>query len=249
MFHLGHQKLNLKIVYGKNDIMDWRKIEGLECLVKPGKEQGAAVVLLHGYGADAKDLAQLESYLRLSPEVTWYFPQGPLRLAMGPSMMGYAWFPLDEKALEAALAQGIHRDFSTLRPPGIDHAKTLLKKFYDKISAHHKHIVVGGFSQGAMLSTDFVLSEKKKPRALVILSGVLIDKAHWSQWVKSCEDLPFFMSHGTHDALLSHQGAEQLENLLCNAGAIGEMITFRGGHEIPPRVLTELKSFLQAATH
>ena len=227
--------------------LERKNIAGVQCIVKKGKPGGPAVCLFHGYGADANDLAPLSNYINLPSNVTWYFPQGPINLIVGSGMSGYAWFDIDVKAMELAMIEGRHRDLTTTRPPGLDKAKKYVTPLYEQIISDHDKAIIGGFSQGAMLSCEIVFTNKQKPKALVILSGALLDLKNWQVAVQSCEGLPYFQSHGINDALLSYKDAVKLDGLLQSAGALGHLNTFKGGHEIPVPVLNELKSFLLAA--
>ena len=224
--------------------METIKMGSVEGVIQRGKPGGPCVVLFHGYGADSSDLAPLSYYLNVSKDVTWIFPQGPLPLMMGAGMVGRAWFPIDEKAIEQAMSTGLHRDFSVLRPTGMDAAVSKAKEVYNYCLENHSKVAIGGFSQGAMVATDVVLGADIKPKALLVLSGTLVDKKNWKVKAASCQGLRFFQSHGKKDALLGFQAAQSLEKLFLESGMDGMLLEFNGGHEIPPQVLAELKSFL-----
>ena len=225
-----------------------QRIGSLECLHIPGDDGGPLVVVFHGYGADAWDLASLSQELNI-PGATWVFPNGHLEVPIGPGWMGRAWFNIDVQALEQAMATGTHRDLSDTRPPGVDKA---LEKSTELMQAlrpdEHSKVVVGGFSQGAMLTMETLLSSDFPVDAAVLLSGTLLDQANWKSKLRDRKPLPFFQSHGKQDPLLAFTAAQKLEQLLKEGGWQGSLRAFNGGHEIPYPVIQELKSFLNKVT-
>jgi len=76
-----------------------RVLGGLEVLEVPGDPQGATIILLHGYGADNRDLASLAKLCEIAPRPTWIFPNGPLTIRFSPFYSGKAWFPIDMTSL------------------------------------------------------------------------------------------------------------------------------------------------------
>jgi phospholipase/carboxylesterase len=104
--------------------------------------------------------------------------------------------------------------------------------------------VLGGFSQGSMVSTDVALRLEEAPAGLCILSGTLIGEPEWRRLAPSRAGLPVFQSHGTVDPLLPFASAEALRDLLAGAGLGVEFHAFDDGHTIPPEVLGALAEFL-----
>jgi phospholipase/carboxylesterase len=220
------------------------QIGSLKCFVIEGAPKGPCVVLFHGYGADASDLMPLADIIGLSKNVTWVFPNAPLEVIIAPGFYGRAWYPIDNKRLEKSVMEGQPLDMSTIQPPGLENANRLANTLYDELVKNYSKVVLGGFSQGAMLATDVTLSQKIKPKGLVIMSGSLICKDRWMKMVKSCEGLPFVQTHGKNDAILGYEFAENLFNLLSESGLNGEFVSFNGGHEIPPKSLERINKFL-----
>ena len=215
------------------------QIDSLDCLIIPGSQ--SCVVLFHGYGADAADLAPLGE--ALGGGHTWIFPNGIEKIS-SLEVAGRAWFQIDVQAFEESIAQGTHRDMSTYRPPCIENSYNKVRKFLDEVEAQYDEVVIGGFSQGAMLSTELALRATKKPRALILLSGTLLCKNQWTQWAPTCEGLKFFQSHGYYDPILSFDQAKTLFGMLINSGSVGEFHSFPGQHEIPPEIIKSLGQFL-----
>lgn len=222
------------------------QIAGLQTHYLPGQNSETAVVLFHGYGADYNDLLPLAEMMGLSSNVSWYFPNGLQEIIIGPGMSGRAWFQIDMNRIEQAMIRGQHFDLSTHRPQGLDRARDRVAQFYDEVVQRHKKVFIGGFSQGAMLSTEIALTNKRKPQGLILMSGALIDEKSWKALAPSCRGLRFIQSHGKNDVILGYEFAERLYDLLTEAGLEGEFITFSGGHEIPPKVIDKISSFLES---
>ena len=204
--------------------------------------------LFHGYGADAYDLQSLSDVIKSNREIHFLFPQGPLEVPIGPGWTGRAWWPIDIMALQQAQQSGNARDLTQNIPPELANLrkKTLesIEAFLKIENANWDQVILGGFSQGSMLATDLFLNAANTPKALVILSGALINKDQWKEKVSARANSPFFMSHGSGDMVLSLSGASQLESLLNNGGMKGSLFSFRGAHEIPMSAITKLNEFL-----
>ena len=118
-------------------------------------------------------------------------------------------------------------------------------------------LVVGGFSQGAMLATDALLTSPGAARALVVLSGSIVAEEAWRAGLAASGEggtsapppAPVFMSHGKGDPVLPFQIADDLRGLLQAAHHDVTWVPFAGGHEIPSLVLAQLRSFLARSAH
>jgi phospholipase/carboxylesterase len=208
-----------------------------------GEQAGPAVVLFHGYGADAADLAPLAVETRTKRRLRWLFPDAPLRLDFG----GRAWFPIDVAAIEAGQMSGKPVDWSGTEPSGLSAAREAASAFLGGLGLPWEDLILGGFSQGAILAADLALRAKRSPRGLVILSGNLVNDAQWRKLAPARAGLPFFQSHGITDPILGYQGARRLTSLLKEGGLEGELLSFEGGHSIPTEVLDSLAAYLDRA--
>jgi phospholipase/carboxylesterase len=106
--------------------------------------------------------------------------------------------------------------------------------------------VLGGFSQGAMLTTDVTLRLEEPPLGLGILSGSLISRPEWSERAPRRAGLLVFQSHGRQDPILPFDVAERLHRLLSDAGLKAEFLPFNGPHAIPMAALTALARWLES---
>lgn len=191
------------------------------------------------------DLAPLAGVIDPKGEYNWYFPNGSLDVPIGPGFFGKAWFNINIAEFDEAVRTGRHRDMSARRPKGLDEAFQLASTFLDSRKLSNAPLILGGFSQGAMLATEITLMMKETPKALVILSGALLDAKNWKSKMAAKKGMKFFASHGTNDPILSYEGAQDLVKALTESGWDGHLETFRGGHEIPQNVLQNLVYFLR----
>ena len=221
-------------------------------LDRQGSGEGPLVVLLHGFGASGDDLVALWRYLNVPDEVRFLFPAAPLLLNMGFGD-ARAWWMLDMERLTQARAQGQWDALSQEIPRGLPPARTqmldVLSLATETLSVPSQSLVLGGFSQGAMLSTDLVLHSDIPLAGLALLSGALIAKQDWLTRLPNRQGLPVFQSHGTNDPILAFSMAQQLREHIQTAGLPVSWVEFRGGHEIPLQVLQGLEAFLQSVLY
>ena len=212
-----------------------------------GGGKGPMVLLLHGFGAPGDDLVSLWKMIRVPDEVRFVFPVAPLSLN-GGFQGGRAWWMLDMERIGRDMASGRGRDVHAV-PHGLSEARESIVALLDDLEQHwhtpSDHIILGGFSQGAMLACDTVLRTDRPFGGLILLSGSLIAKDEWVPAMPKRTGLPVFQSHGTDDPLLSCDTAKKLRDTLVEQGLSVEWHEFRGGHEIPFGVLERLGLFLR----
>jgi phospholipase/carboxylesterase len=212
---------------------------------REGGGNGPVVVLMHGYGAPGTDLVPLWRALAVPKEVRFVFPEAPLELGFG----GRAWWPIDMVRLQERFTkEGAARLIDEV-PPGIDEARAAVLDLLDALkrdfAAHPDEIVIGGFSQGAMLATDTVLRTTRAFGGLAIMSGTLVSHSQWSPLMATRKGLPVLQSHGRADPVLPFAIAERLRDELTAAGVPVEFTPFNGGHGIPGPVLDGLARLIQ----
>ena len=218
-----------------------------------GGGRGPLVLLLHGFGAPGDDLVSLADDLTVPVGTRFVFPEGPLSLSFGPSD-ARAWWLIDMARIEADRAAGRVRDLSQDIPKGLAPARETILAFLKEVEhlfgTDPRKTILGGFSQGAMLSCDVMLHSDRLYAGLVQLSGNGLAQTLWGPLMPKRKGLPVFQSHGMQDELLPYVGAERLRDILIHAGLSVEWQSFRGGHEIPRSVLQRLGPFItKAVTH
>ena len=234
------------------------QIGGLRTRVTGGTDgkgggRGPLVLLLHGFGAPGDDLVSLADVLHVPAGTRFVFPEGPLSLSFGPKD-ARAWWLIDMGRIAADEAAGRARDLSQDIPKGLAPARetmlAFLKAVEQQFGADPRTTILGGFSQGAMLSCDLMLRTTQPYAGLIQLSGTLLATQEWAPLLQRRKNLPVFQSHGMRDEILPYVGAERLRDTLTHAGLLVEWHNFRGGHEIPRAILQRLGQFItKAVTH
>ena len=160
-------------------------------IIKPDENSKIknAIILLHGYGGDGKDISMLSlNWKRHLPNTIFICPNGHEKCSINPS--GYQWFDLTRDEPKYILEQSIK-------------AEKILNQFIDEIKdefdLENRKICLSGFSQGCMMSINLGLTSEKEYNCIVGFSGKIINQ----------EDLKSRKKVLT-DALLIHGDADQV---------------------------------------
>ncbi len=135
-------------------------------IIKPDNDNiKNAIILLHGYGGDGKDISTLSlNWKRHLPNTVFICPNGHESCTINPS--GFQWFDLSNDNPEYILEQ-------TLR------AERILNKFIDEIKERfnlkNNQICLSGFSQGCMMSINLGLTSEFEYNCIIGFSGKIID--------------------------------------------------------------------------
>jgi phospholipase/carboxylesterase len=220
---------------------------------REGGGDGPVLVLLHGFGAPGVDLVPLFRGLDVPREVRFVFPAAPLVLdSRAPEDLApRAWWLIDIAALQARVANGTAAELARETPPGIEPARaavsSLLSALEAELDAPIERVVLGGFSQGAMLACDVGLRAERSPAGLVLLSAAPISVPEWKALAPRRAGLPVLMSHGRSDPILPFAGGVFLRDLLTEAKLRVEWAEWNGGHGIPDGVVSRLGPFVTEA--
>jgi phospholipase/carboxylesterase len=224
------------------------ELGGLTTRVVGPQDAKTTAVLLHGFGAPGDDLVALADVIPGS--IRFVFPEAPIELG-GLYGDARAWWLLDLARLEDDLRRGVPRDRRDDVPDGLiparEHVNRLLDDVQSTFSVSDQQLVLGGFSQGAMLSLDVALHRRVPPAALILLSGTLLAQSVWQPRMNVLAGVPVLQSHGRSDMLLPFAIAELLRDQLVEAGARLDWHAFAGGHEIPASVLAAVATMLNAS--
>ena len=227
----------------------WRAATG--CSRKPqlttivsGGSGPPTLVLLHGYGSSAERWAPFTQWIRWPERGRFVFPQAPDVTVPpdGPSD-GRAWWRLD-LASHIPPGQSVP-DLSATQPPGLKAAASLVEDLLESVErSPGGPIVLGGFSQGAMVASEVAFRSDARLRALVLLSGTIVDEASWERHFDSRRGMPVFLAHGRSDTVLPFAVADRFRAKLEAAGVRVTWVPFDGGHEIPAAVIIALNTFI-----
>ena len=162
-------------------------------IIKPAddKEIKNAIILLHGYGGDGKDISMLSlNWKRHLPNTIFICPNGHETCSINPS--GFQWFDLTNDDPKYILEQSMK-------------AEHKLNKFIDEIKENYKlsndNICLSGFSQGCMMSINIGLTSEEKFNCVVGFSGKIISQEDLSSRKKVFTDI--LLIHGDSDQVVS----------------------------------------------
>ena len=150
-----------------------------------------AVILLHGYGGDGKDISMLAlNWKRFLPNAIFLCPNGHEKCEINPG--GYQWFDLTKDDPEYILEQS-------------KKAETKLHEFIEEIkekyNLENSQICLSGFSQGCMMSINLGLTSNENYNCVVGFSGKIINQDDLKKRKKSLTKM--FLIHGDKDAVVS----------------------------------------------
>jgi phospholipase/carboxylesterase len=213
-------------------------------VISAGGEGPPTLVLLHGFGSSAGQWLPFTKTIEWPLPGRFVFPQAPglTEPPAGP-VGGRAWWPLE---LRPSAPGSTLPDLSGTRPEGLkpaaDAVVALLKQLANSPGGP---VVLGGFSQGAMVASDVAFRSKASLSALVLLSGTPVDEETWRRGYRDRPALPIFIAHGRSDPVLPFTGSERMQHELAAAGKRVTWVPFEGGHEIPAEVVVALNRFLR----
>jgi phospholipase/carboxylesterase len=200
------------------------------------------LVLLHGYASAPQEWLQFVGTLQPGATRRFVFPEGP---DVRPDGRGRGWWRLD---LSSHLDATGLPDLSRTRPPGLalasSRVRTLLDEVLTRLGAPRQELILGGFSQGGMVSAEIAFRSGTPLKALVLLSPTVIDEASWRAGLRYRRGLPVFLSHGRQDDVLAFASSARLAETLRTAGLKVTWVPFDGGHDMPRPVIDALNTFL-----
>ena len=193
-------------------------------IIKPEKELEikSAVILLHGYGGDGKDISMLSlNWKRYMPNTVFICPNGHETCAINPS--GYQWFDLTKEDPDYILKQSIV-------------AENKIKQFVDEVKQEfnliNNQICLSGFSQGCMMSINVGLTSEKKFSCIVGFSGKIIDQNDLRERIKNSTDT--LLIHGDIDQIVpSTHLLEAKDFLIRNSVPVQTLMIKNCEHHIP----------------
>ena len=161
-------------------------------IIKPeeGVEIKNAIILLHGYGGDGKDISMLTlNWKRHMPNTVFICPNGHETCAINPS--GFQWFDLTKDDSDYILDQS-------------NKAEKKIQKFIEEIKQEfdlkNNQICLSGFSQGCMISLNVGLTSEEKFLCIVGFSGKIIDQNNLKLRIKNSTDT--LLIHGDSDQVV-----------------------------------------------
>ena len=202
--------------------------------IETGPKPEAAVIWLHGLGADGHDFEPIVPELRLKKAVRFVFPHAPIRaVTINQGMRMRAWYDIlqlgggaeDEAGLRAS--QKITEELIRAQP----------------LPANR--IVLAGFSQGGAIVLQTALRYPERLAGVMALSTYLpLAGKVAAERSEANSDLPLFMAHGQYDDLIPMQRARQSREYLEQLGYKIEWHDYPMPHSVCAPEIADISAFL-----
>ena len=156
-------------------------------IIKPEEEIKNAIILLHGYGGDGKDISLLTlNWKRFLKNTIFLCPDAPQVCDINP--VGFQWFDLNSEDLDYILNES-------------KKAESKIKNYIEEIKLEYKlknsNICISGFSQGCMMSINLGLTADENFNCIVGFSGKILNKDDLSKRISSKPNI--LAIHGDSD--------------------------------------------------
>ena len=208
----------------------------IETAAKPN----AAVIWLHGLGADGHDFEPIVPEIVRRGERAWrfIFPNAPVRpVTINGGMSMRAWYDL--KGLDRKAAEDV---------AGFRDTDTQIRQLIANEDARGiptNRIVLAGFSQGGAVSLYVLPRLPDKLAGVMVLSGYLPRESSFSaERVPANDATPIFMAHGQGDNVLPMSMGLQSRDFLKTQGYKIEWHDYPMAHAVCAAEITDIREFL-----
>jgi len=193
-------------------------------IIKPeeGVEIKHAVILLHGYGGDGKDISMLTlNWKRHMPNTVFICPNGHEACPINPS--GFQWFDLTKDDTDYILDQSIKAE---------EKIQLFINEIKQEFNLQNNQICLSGFSQGCMMSLNVGLTSEEKFSCIVGFSGKIINQNNLKLRIKNSTDT--LLIHGDADQVVpSTYLLEAKDFLIRNNVGVETLLLKNCDHHIP----------------
>ena len=150
-----------------------------------------AIILLHGYGGDGKDISMLSlNWKRHLPNTVFICPNGHEQCPINPS--GYQWFDLTNDNADYILEQSLK---------GENILNKFIKEVKERFNLQNNQICLSGFSQGCMMSINLGLTSDSEYNCIVGFSGKIINPKDLE--IRKKNSTKILLIHGELDQVVS----------------------------------------------
>jgi phospholipase/carboxylesterase len=208
--------------------------------IEPEVRADAAVILMHGLGADGHDFESLVPELRLPPmpAIRWIFPHAPARpVTVNGGEIMRAWYDI------VAIDQEAPEDEEGIRESGRALGAFIRAELEQGVRADR--LVLAGFSQGGAMAMYTALRWPQRLAGLVAMSCYLpLASTFAAEAHPANRGLPVFMAHGTADPVVPFGFGETARNLLQAAGHEVEWHEYPMQHGVCQQEVSHFREWL-----
>ena len=205
-------------------------------IIKPDQNNkiNNAVILLHGYGGDGKDISMLTlNWKRFLPNTVFLCPNGYEKCSINQS--GFQWFDLSKDDPKYITEQSLK-------------AEQIIKKYINEVKELYKlnnsKICLSGFSQGCMMAINIGLTSDENFNCIVGFSGKIIDKNNLAKRITSTTKM--LLLHGDKDEVVpSSNLLDAKDFLLRNKIEVETNMISDCDHHIPIKASSIALSYLK----
>ena len=193
-------------------------------IIKPEKKLDIlnAVVLLHGYGGDGKDISMLTlNWKKHLPNTIFICPNGHEKCLINPS--GYQWFDLTKEDPEYILEQSLNAEKKLNR---------FLMEVKNEFKLNNNQICLSGFSQGCMMAINIGLTSRENYSCIVGFSGKIVNPNNLKTRKRNSTNT--LLIHGDQDEIVSPTHLLEAKDFLLREKVNVESHLIKNcGHHIP----------------
>ncbi len=205
-------------------------------IIKPENNEKikSAVILLHGYGGDGKDISMLTlNWKRFLKNTVFLCPDAHEVCSINPT--GFQWFDLNNEDSEYILQES-------------KKAENILNSYILEVSNYfnleYSQICVSGFSQGCMMSLNIGLTSEKEFSCIVGFSGRIINMNDLSKRMKNKTNI--LMIHGENDPIVPPNSLLEAEDFFIrNKIKVQTLMIKNCDHHIPMAASSAALNFIK----
>jgi phospholipase/carboxylesterase len=198
---------------------------------KPDTAEMPLVVLMHGRGADANDLADIAPMLDTPDGCRFLFPNASRQWEAAPgATFGFTWFdgwPPEPKT------------FAESRELVYEFLRMAVRKY----PTPEGKVIIAGFSQGALMALHIAFNTDVPIAGVVAMSGALHEADTGD--IAARKDLPVLIVHGTGDDVIPVLAAHRARRTLESHGVKPEYHEFAMGHFVTPESMAVVAEFIR----
>ena len=181
-----------------------------------------AVILLHGYGGDGKDISLLTlNWKRFLKNTVFLCPNGHEKCEINP--LGFQWFDLSKDDEEYILNKSLDAE---------NEIKKFIEEVKKKYNINNRNIVLSGFSQGCMMAINTAVTTDEEFNCVVGFSGKIINRDNLQSRIKNKSKI--LLVHGDQDEIVKSNFLLEAKDFFeRNKISIETNLINNCGHHIP----------------